>query len=220
MNHVEQYIDHTSLKSTVSIAEIEQLCAEAIRYNFRAVCVPPYYVKVAKQLLLNSGVLIATVIGFPLGYTSTESKMSEIKTALFEGADELDIVHNVAALKSEDWDLLSKEIALCLQPIRLADKCIKVIIESGMLTDAEIIRSCEIYTKHNVDFVKTSTGFAEKGASLEAVKLMRQHLPESIKIKASGGIRNYEAVKEYVLAGADRIGTSAGVQIFKEAQKS
>lgn len=218
--NIAQYIDHTILKPTTTIGEIEQLCSDALQYNFKAVCVPPFYVKAARQLLHGAPVKVATVIGFPFGYEGTESKLVAIRQALSDGADELDIVHNLAALKNEDWDYLAKEIALCLQPIRLADKVIKVIIESGILTETEIVKSCALYAKHKVDFVKTSTGYAEKGASIEAVKLMRSHLPETIEIKASGGIRTLEALQEYVAAGATRIGTSSGVQISKEAKKS
>lgn len=218
--NIAPYIDHTILKPATTIAEIETLCADALAYNFKAVCVPPFYVKAAKQLLHNSAVLVATVIGFPFGYDSTDSKVIAIRQALLDGADELDIVHNIAALKNGDMNYLSKEIALCLQPIRLADKIVKVIIESGILTEKEIVDSCALYARHKVDFVKTSTGYAEKGASIEAVKLMRAHLPETIQIKASGGIRTFEALKEYVEAGATRIGTSSGVQISKEAKKS
>lgn len=143
-----------------------------------------------------------------------------MQDALADGADEIDMVHNLAALKNDDWTFLSKEVAKILTPIRLNDKVLKVIIESGILTDAEIIRSCELYAKHRVDFVKTSTGYAEKGASLDAVQLMRAHLPESVQIKASGGIRTYEAAAAYIAAGANRIGASASVQIAKEQRKN
>lgn len=218
--NIAAYIDHTILKPSTTIGEIEQLCKEAIQYEFAAVCVPPFYIKAAKQLLLNTNVKIATVIGFPFGYSSTASKVKETEEALANGADEIDMVHNIAALKNGDWDFLSKEVAKILVPIRLNNKCLKVIIESGILTDSEIIRSCEVYAKHHVDFVKTSTGYAEKGASLEAVKLMRANLPESINIKASGGIRTYEDAQKYVAAGATRIGASASVHIVKEQQKT
>lgn len=217
---IESYIDHTILKPSTTISEVEQLCNDAIKYQFAAVCVPPFYVKAAKQILLNTPVKVATVIGFPFGYSSTKSKVQEVEDALSDGADEIDMVHNLAALKNGDWDFLSKEVAKILVPIRLNDKELKVIIESGILTDTEIIRSCELYAKHHVDFVKTSTGYAEKGASLEAVQLMRAHLPESIMIKASGGIRTYEDAAKYVAVGASRIGASASVQIAKEQRKN
>ncbi|RQO30727.1 deoxyribose-phosphate aldolase [Taibaiella sp. KBW10] len=217
--NIEAYIDHTILKPSTTIGEVEQLCKEAIQYQFAAVCVPPFYVKAAKQLVLNTDVKVATVIGFPFGYSSTASKVKEAEEALADGADELDMVHNIAALKNGDWDYLSKEVSKILVPTRLNDKVLKVIIESGILTDTEIIRSCELYAKHHVDFVKTSTGYAEKGASLEAVKLMRAHLPEEIRIKASGGIRTYEDAQKYVAAGASRIGASASVHIAKEQLK-
>lgn len=217
---IESYIDHTILKPSATLGEVEHLCNEAVTYGFAAVCVPPFYVKAAKQILQNTPIKIATVIGFPFGYSNTKSKIQEVQDALADGADEIDMVHNLAALKNDDWTFLSKEVAQILVPIRLNDKVLKVIIESGMLTDTEIIRSCELYAKHRVDFVKTSTGYAEKGASLEAVQLMRAHLPESVQIKASGGVRNYEAAAAYVAAGASRIGASASVQIAKEQRKN
>jgi deoxyribose-phosphate aldolase len=145
--------------------------------------------------------------------------MAEIKQAIEDGVDELDMVHNLAALRNKDWDYLEKEITVCLQPIRLYNKIIKVIIESGILTAAEIIESCKLYSKHKVDFVKTSTGYAEKGALLEHIQIMRHHLPEEIAIKASGGIRNYAVAASMIVAGATRIGASAGIQIVNEANQ-
>jgi deoxyribose-phosphate aldolase len=216
MNPIATYIDHTILKPTCSVADIEKLCEEA-RYNeFKAVCVPPNFVAKAFELLKNTNVKVATVVGFPFGYSNTASKLAEIQQALADGADEIDMVHNISAAKSGNWNFLSKEVALCLQPIRLKDKCLKVIIESGILTDDEIIKSCEVYAKHKVDFVKTSTGYAEIGATLHAVKLMRANLPDSIEIKASGGIRDYAFAQELIAAGATRIGASAGVKLIAE----
>ncbi len=219
MKAIQKYIDHTILAPTTPAVSIDQLCVEAKKYGFAAVCVPPFYVQLAKQMLLNTDVKVATVIGFPFGYSSTSAKLAEVRQAIADGADELDFVHNLAALKNDDWNYLSKEINTCLQPIRLAERCVKVIIESGMLTDKEIIQSCELYARHKVDFLKTSTGYAEKGARIESVKLMRKLLPEEIKIKASGGIRTLAAVQEYIEAGAERIGTSSGLQIMREIQK-
>lgn len=219
MNKIASYIDHTLLSPTCTIEQITKLCNEAIEYGFAAVCVPPYYIKTAKALLADSSVKIATVIGFPFGYSSTNAKMAEIKQAIEDGVDELDMVHNLAALRNKDWDYLEKEITVCLQPIRLHNKIIKVIIESGILTAAEIIESCKLYSKHKVDFVKTSTGYAEKGALLEHIQIMRHHLPEEIAIKASGGIRNYAVAASMIVAGATRIGASAGIQIVNEANQ-
>lgn len=211
--NIAAYIDHTILKPTTTLPDVEQLCAEAVRYRFAAVCVPPYYVAAAKKLTEQSEVTVATVIGFPFGYSSIAAKVEEIKKAIADGADELDMVINLCALRNQDWEYLSREIVACLQPIRLNRKIIKVIIESGILTDDEIIACCDLYTKHKVDFVKTSTGYAEHGASIHAVSLMRSHLPEEIQIKASGGIRNFALAQELIEAGATRIGASASVAI-------
>lgn len=217
--HIVSYIDHTILKPATTDSDIEKLCKEAIQYNFAAVCVPPYYVGGAKRILSDTPVKIATVIGFPFGYDTTASKLEAIKQAISNGADELDIVHNTGALKNDDWEYLSNEITACLQPARLHNKLVKVIIESGILPDEAIISCCRLYAEHKVDFIKTSTGYAEKGADVAQVRLIRKHLPERIAIKASGGIRTYEFAKQLIDAGASRIGTSSGVAIAEEANK-
>lgn len=216
--NIASYIDHTILKPTTQNADIDQLCAEAVQYRFAAVCVPPPYISRARSATQQSEVKTATVIGFPFGYSAIEAKVAEVKQAIADGVDELDIVINLCALKNGDWDYLSREIVACLQPIRLHRKVVKMIIESGILTDEELIKCCELYAKHKVDFVKTSTGYAEKGASVHAVRLMRANLPAEIEIKASGGIRNFAFAEELVLAGASRIGASAGITIVKEQQ--
>ncbi len=218
MKSIASYIDHTILKPTTVAEDVRKLCEEAVAYAFAAVCVPPQFVKLAGELTAGSGVKVATVIGFPFGYNTTAAKVAEIRQAIADGADELDMVHNISALKQGDYAFLSAEVAQCLQPVRLHNKCLKVIIESGILTDEEISRSCEVYARHKVDFVKTSTGYAETGATVHAVTLMRAALPGTIEIKASGGIRDYVFAAELVKAGATRIGASAGVAIVKEEQ--
>ncbi len=216
--NIASYIDHTLLKPTARNTDIDQLCAEAVEYGFAAVCVPPPYIARAHKATANSSVKTATVIGFPFGYSSIDAKVAETKQAIADGADELDIVINLCALKNGDWDYLSKEVVACLQPIRLHRKVVKMIIESGILTDEEIVACCALYAKHKVDFVKTSTGYAEHGASVHAVQLMRANLPPEIGIKASGGIRTFVFAEELVHAGATRIGASAGIAIVKEQQ--
>lgn len=211
--NIASYIDHTILKPTTLPTDIEKLCSEAIQYRFAAVCVPPHYVALAHKLTEGSGVDTATVIGFPFGYSCIEAKVAEIHKAIADGAKELDIVINLCALRSGDWDYLSREITACLQPIRLHRCIVKVIIESGILTDEEIVSCCELYARHKVDFVKTSTGYAEHGASVHAVQLMRSNLPGEIQIKASGGIRTFAFAQELIAAGATRIGASASVTI-------
>jgi len=212
---LNKYIDHTILKPTTLIPEIEKLCSEAMQYNFAAVCVPPPFVKKAKELLKNSEVKTATVIGFPFGYSATEAKLAEIFLAIVDGADELDVVINLIALKNTDWVYLANEINHIMPAVKQNNKVIKVIIESGVLSEQEITRCCELYGAANIDYLKTSTGYAEKGASIEAVQLMRKYLPQHVKIKASGGIRTYEFAKNLIEAGADRLGCSASVAIIK-----
>ena len=214
---LNKYIDHTILKPTCLVADIEKLCAEAKQYDFAAVCVPPNFVKLAKEKLAGSTVQVATVIGFPFGYSATEAKIAEIILAMVDGADELDVVANIAAIKNGDWSAIADEINHIMPIIRSKNKVVKIIIESGVLTDDEIIKCCDIYGIAGIDYLKTSTGYAEKGASVEAVKLFRKHLPDQVQIKAAGGIRDYATAQSMVDAGATRIGCSAGVAIVSGA---
>jgi deoxyribose-phosphate aldolase len=215
---VNKYIDHTILKPTCLVADIQKLCTEAKQYDFAAVCVPPNFVKLAKELIAGSSVHVATVIGFPFGYSATEAKIAEMILAMVDGADELDVVANISAIKNGDWMAIADEINHIMPIVRSKGKKIKVIIESGVLTDEEIIKCCDIYGVAGIDYLKTSTGYAEKGASVEAVQLFRKHLPEAVQIKASGGIRDYATAKQMIEAGATRIGCSAGVAIVTGAQ--
>jgi deoxyribose-phosphate aldolase len=215
---VHQYIDHTILKPTCLVADIQKLCDEAKQYQFAAVCVPPNFVKLAKELVNGTAVQVATVIGFPFGYSATEAKIAEIILAMVDGADELDVVANISAIKNGDWMAIADEINHIMPIVRSKGKKIKVIIESGVLTDEEISKCCDIYGVAGIDYLKTSTGYAEKGASVEAVQLFRKHLPDAVQIKASGGIRDYATAKQMIDAGATRIGCSAGVAIVTGAQ--
>ncbi|MEK0423610.1 MAG: hypothetical protein RLZ95_1520 [Bacteroidota bacterium] len=217
MMPINKYIDHTILKPTCLVADIEKLCSEAKQYNFAAVCVPPNFVKLAKEQVAGTEVKVATVIGFPFGYSATEAKIAEIILAMVDGADELDVVANISAIKNGDWAAIADEINHIMPIIRSKGKTVKIIIESGVLTDDEIVKCCDIYGIAGIDFLKTSTGYAEKGASVEAVKLFRKNLPNAVHIKASGGIRDYAAAKEMIDAGATRIGCSAGVAIVTGA---
>jgi deoxyribose-phosphate aldolase len=215
--NIASYIDHTVLKPTTTIADVEKLCAEAMEYGFAAVCVPPLFVKKAKALIAGSRVKVATVIGFPFGYSAIEAKVAETVLAIVDGADELDMVINISAVKNQDWQFLASEINTVMPIIRSKNKIIKVIIESGILTDDEIITCCDIYGAAGVDFMKTSTGYAEKGADVAAVQLMRKHLAAAVKIKASGGIKNYNFASQLIDAGADRLGCSSSIQIVQQA---
>ncbi|OQP66729.1 deoxyribose-phosphate aldolase [Niastella populi] len=218
--NIAQYIDHTLLKPATTIHELKNLCEEAVQYNFFAVCVPPPLVKNARAVLGGSAVKTATVIGFPFGYSVARAKQAEVQQAIQDGADELDVVINLVALRSKAWQYLELEMEGIVEAAHAQNRLVKVIIESGILTDEEIIKCCEIYAKVGVDFLKTSTGYAEKGATIEAVQLMRQHLPSTIQIKASGGIRTYEQAEQYVKAGANRLGCSASVAIVTGAPQN
>jgi deoxyribose-phosphate aldolase len=215
--NIAEYIDHTVLKPTTTLQDVEKLCEEALSYQFAAVCVPPLFVKKAKEILSASSTKVATVIGFPFGYSAIEAKVAEVVLAIIDGADELDVVINISAIKNNDWQFLANEINAILPITKNKNKIIKVIIESGILTDDEIIKCCDLYGAAGVDFMKTSTGYAEKGASIEAVKLMRKHLADNVLIKASGGIKNFIFAKQLIEAGANRLGCSSSIAIINEA---
>jgi len=217
--NIASYIDHTLLKPTATHIDINKICNEALVYGFAAVCVPPPLVRTAAATA-QPAIKVATVIGFPFGYSATKAKLAEAEQAIADGADELDIVINLVALKEGYWDRLEEEMNILTRHSHASGRIVKVIIESGILTEEEIIQCCTIYSRVGVDFLKTSTGYAEKGASLAAVRLIRQHLPSKIKIKASGGIRDYAFAASLVEAGADRLGCSASVEIVKGEHNS
>lgn len=217
MMQLHSYIDHTILKPTTLLADVEKVCAEARQYQFASACVPPPFVKQTREWLLGSAVKTCTVIGFPFGYSAIEAKLAEILLALVDGADELDIVINLLALKNNDWTYLANEANHLIPLIKEKGKTVKIIIESGVLTDEEIIKCCELYGMSGMDYLKTSTGYAEKGASIHAVALFKKHLPQGTGIKASGGIRDYKFAQSLVEAGATRLGCSASVAIVTGA---
>ncbi|HUQ96952.1 MAG TPA: deoxyribose-phosphate aldolase [Chitinophagaceae bacterium] len=211
------FIDHTILKQTTTQPEVQRLCAEAAQYGFAAVCIPPVYVATAMGFLKSSTVKVCTVIGFPFGYHAVSVKLEEARKAVADGADELDLVLNLTALKNGDLALLENELETISTFSKAHAKTLKVIIESGILTDAEIKTCCAICKAFPVNFLKTSTGFAERGASVHAVQLMRAQLPSTIAIKASGGIKTAQFAQELLAAGATRLGCSASVAIVTEA---
>lgn len=217
---INHYIDHTILKPTTLISDIEKVCLEAREYEFAAVCVPPPFVKKSKELLRGTNVKVATVIGFPFGYSAIEAKLAEILLAMVDGAEELDVVINILAIKNNDWLYVSNEINHIVPVVKSKGKTIKIIIESGVLTLNELLRCCELYGAAGIDFLKTSTGYAEQGASVEAVKIMRENLPPQVQIKASGGIRTYEFACQLIEAGATRLGCSASVAIVNQQPAS
>lgn len=205
-------LEHTNLSPTLTGAHIDQLVADAKEYQLGGICVPPFWVKRAHREIGTSPIQLVTVIGFPLGYQMTETKEAEMKLAIRDGANELDLVMNISAFKANmPW--VKIEFARAAKLAHEHEKLLKVIIETAYLSDAEIMKACTWCQDAGVDFVKTSTGFAGTGAQLAHVQLMRKQLHESVGIKASGGIKTYEQAKAFLDAGADRIGTSSGVTI-------
>ena len=221
MNNLElaKMIDHTILKANATQSDIEKLCDEAKKYNFASVCVNPYWVPLASDLLKNSTVKVCTVIGFPLGATSSESKASETEIAILHGADEVDMVINVGAMKNNKTDIVENDILSVVNSARKTGKTqnkniiVKVILETCYLTKDEIKKSCICAKNAGADFVKTSTGFGTGGATVEDVSLMKETVGSSMEVKASGGIRDYETAIKMIEAGATRLGTSSGISI-------
>ncbi|NRA47790.1 MAG: deoxyribose-phosphate aldolase [Phaeodactylibacter sp.] len=207
------YIDHTILRPDCTKDEITQLCKEAIAHKFAAVCVPPFYVKPAAILCEDTPVSVATVVGFPMGYASTPSKIEEIKRAIDEGASEIDAVINICAVKSGNWSHVTNDIDSLITATHLKGKQVKIILETALLTTAEIERVAGICLEKEADYLKTSTGFNGGGATLEAVELLARLSQGKAKIKASGGIRSRWEAEQFIQAGADRIGTSSGIAI-------
>ena len=210
---LNKYIDHTYLKAFGSKENIKSLCLEAIKYNFKSVCVNPCFIKYAKELLKGSDVLVCTVIGFPLGQNTTETKVFETVDAINNGADEVDMVINVIKLKDKDYDYVLNEI----KAIRghSEGKTLKVIIETCYLTKEEIVIASKLTKEAGADFVKTSTGFGTGGATIEDVKLMRETVGANFGVKASGGVSNYNEAMDMINNGATRLGTSKGVKIME-----
>ncbi|TGD81322.1 deoxyribose-phosphate aldolase [Hymenobacter wooponensis] len=214
--NLASYIDHTLLKPDAQPEQIEQLCQEAAEYQFASVCVPPCYVRLAVENLRGTGVPVCTVVGFPLGYGLTKVKFFEGHQALSEGATELDMVINIGALKAGRVEEVEEEVGELAELCHLRGAILKVIIETALLTEDEIVLACEICAEAGADFVKTSTGFASRGATVADIELMRQSLPTHIRIKASGGIRTREAALALVAAGADRIGSSNSLVLLED----
>jgi len=206
-----QRIDHTLLKMTASWQEIKTLCDEAVRFNTAAACIPPCYVKPVFEEYGKKPV-IATVIGFPLGYSITAAKVLETERAILSGASEIDMVINVGDIKSGHFDWVLEEIKLVKKAC--GEKLLKVIIETCYLSQEEKIRLCGIVTEAGADFIKTSTGFGTAGATLADVELFKKHIGPNVKIKAAGGVKTREDLEAFIAAGAERIGTSSAVKLL------
>lgn len=212
--NIAALIDHTLLKQNATKEQIEKLCEEAKTYTFASVCVNPTWVELSAKLLQDSPVKVCTVIGFPLGASTTEVKAFETKNAIENGAEEIDMVINVGALKDANYDFIQKDIAAVVEAAK-GKAIVKVILETCLLTNEEIVKASEISKAAGADFVKTSTGFSTGGATVEAVKLMRDTVGQDLGVKASGGVRSLEDLQAMVDAGASRIGASSGVEIMQ-----
>ncbi|MFZ1809480.1 MAG: deoxyribose-phosphate aldolase [Cyclobacteriaceae bacterium] len=212
---IASVIEHTNLSPTLTVEDIDRLAEEAIAFNLFGICVPPFWVKRAKRELGNESTSLISVVGFPFGYQMTETKLDEAKRALDNGADEMDWVWNISSFKTGlPWTKI--ELAKASKFIHDQQKILKVIIETAHLSNQEIVEACKICNDAGADFVKTSTGFAKEGATVDHVRLMRKSLPATVGIKAAGGIKTFAMAKQLLEAGAERIGTSSGVAIVKE----
>lgn len=215
MKSIPSMIDHTLLKPEATREMIKVLCEEALEYKFGAICVNPYHVKYCKEILKDSEVKIATVVGFPLGANTKEVKALETLDAIKNGADEIDMVINIGAMKDKDFNLVKDDIVAVVEAAK-SKAIVKVIIETCLLNEEEKRKACELSIEAGADFVKTSTGFSTGGATLEDVKLMKSVVGDKLQIKASGGVKDLKTAKEMIEAGATRLGTSSGVKIIKE----
>lgn len=218
VNNINKYIEHTVLSAFATSADVERICEEAKKFEFASVCINPMYVKKVSELLAGSDVNVCTVIGFPLGANATSTKVAEVEQAYRDGCDEFDMVIAVGALKEGRHDYVLEDIASVVKAAK--GKTVKVIIETAYLTDEEKVTACRLASKAGAHFVKTCTGFsnakdAPNKATVHDIALMRAHISRDMKVKASGGIRSYEDAAALIKAGADRLGTSAGVKIME-----
>jgi deoxyribose-phosphate aldolase len=217
---LSKYIEHTLLSPTCTSAQITKLCEEAIQYNFKGVCIPPFYIRHAANILENTPVQIVTVIGFPMGYSAIAAKIEEIKRSVDEGVNELDIVANICAVKDGKWSHVQNDLDSAVRATHLHGKIAKIIIESGLLTNEEIQKITNIAVELGADFVKTSTGFHNAPATLAHIQTIKNAASSQIKIKASGGIRTREQAIQFIQAGATRLGTSASIEIVNPSFKA
>ncbi len=214
-NNVVKHVDHTLLTQTATWEEIRQICDDAISYGTASVCIPPSYVKQAKEYVQNK-MAVCTVIGFPNGYMTTAVKEFETKDALANGAEEIDMVINIGWLKDKRYDLIEEEIRIL--KAACGDRILKVIIETCLLTREEKVKMCELVTEAGADYIKTSTGFSAAGATFEDVALFAKNIGEKVKIKAAGGISSMEDAEKFLALGADRLGTSRIIKIIKNEE--
>jgi deoxyribose-phosphate aldolase len=215
---INSNIISSCLTPVTKLAEVERICAAAKENGFEGICVPPLFVKKAKGFIGEANIKLSTVIGFPFGYSAVEAKLAEIVLAIIDGADELDVVINIAALKNSDWQYLAHELNAILPVIKSKNKSIGIIPETGLLTDDEIINCCDLYGIAGVDAIITSTGYAARGASRETVKLIRQHLADAIQIVASGNVNDLIFAKDLLEKGAAFVQSEHAEDIIKPAK--
>ncbi len=215
MSELAKFIEHTILKPDTTLTDVRRVCEEAKKHGFAAVCIPPLYVREAKRALGDdSRVRVATVVGFPMGYSAIPAKSEEIKRALEEGADDIDAVINISAVKSDNWNHAKHDIEGVALATHMRGRTLKLILECGLLVPAEIEKICAIAAEARITWLKTGTGFHGFPATPEMVRQLRSAAPEGIKIKAAGGIRTAEQAKALIEAGADRLGTSSSLEII------
>ena len=215
LNEILSKCDHTLLKQTATFDEIKKICDDGLEFKTASVCIPPCYVKQAKEYVKKS-LKICTVIGFPNGYNTTSVKVFETEQAIKDGADEIDMVINIGELKAKNYDYIQNEIIEINKVCKKYNKLLKVIIETCLLTEEEKIKMCEIVTNANADYIKTSTGFSTNGATFDDVKLFKRYVGKNVKIKAAGGISSLSDAEEFIKLGSERLGTSRIVKIAKE----
>ena len=211
-----EHIDHTCIKPDTTMADVEKLCSEAVEYKLGVICVPPLFVKKAKSNTAETSIKTTTVIGFPFGYSAIEAKIAEIVLAIIDGADELEVVINTAAVKNADWQYLANEINNIMPVIRSKGKKITVILETVLMADTEIITACDMYGAAGVDFIKAGTGTMENPGIVEQIKLIRKHLAETIQIKVAANIENYSEARDLFNAGANRLSCGNSLKLLQE----
>lgn len=212
--NIAKYIEHTYLKPDCTRAVVQQLCKDALEHSFAAVCIPPVFVADAARCLEESTVKVVTVIGFPMGYSATAAKVEEVKRAIDDGAQEIDMVINISAVKDQRWSLVRSDIDSVTRATHLKGRVVKVIIETALLAPEELRQVCAICTELEVDYIKTSTGFNGRGASVADIINIRSASGKNVKIKAAGGIRNRATAEALIEEGADRLGTSASKNLL------
>ena len=213
-SQIYQHVDHTLLKPYATWEEIRALCDDAVRYKTASVCIPPCYIRRVREAY-GEKLNICTVVGFPLGYSVTAAKLAEVERALYDGADEIDMVVNITDVKNGDFDKVEQEITTLKQ--ECANRVLKVIVETCYLTEEEKIALCKAVTNAGADYIKTSTGFGTGGALKEDVKLFKEHIGGAVRIKAAGGIRTREDMEEFLALGCERIGTSSAISVLENA---